>query len=287
MIVAARMSLSFPFLISAVPLYAIDYSRPKEKQKPERCWFSDGGIASNFPVHFFDGPLPRWPTFAINLRPYHRDHPERHVHKARGNRGGIDEWWWTIDRGSGLSRLLGFWNAVSNAMQNWGDNALLKLPGYRDRVVHVSLADEEGGMNLDMPAGRITKLGERGRDAARMLADDFEGKPGPGGEIPELTWDNHRWVRFRTLMGLLEGEFGRIGLALAHREPGDRTWEELILRQDDSPPGSYSLASEKRRKAAEEAVRALAALATAWDSAVDFTKEAPKPESELRVRPRI
>ncbi|KAG1385865.1 hypothetical protein G6F59_017159 [Rhizopus arrhizus] len=31
------------------------------------CWFSDGGISSNFPIHLFDAALPRWPTFAINL----------------------------------------------------------------------------------------------------------------------------------------------------------------------------------------------------------------------------
>jgi hypothetical protein len=35
--------------------------------EPRLCWFSDGGISSNFPLHMFDAPLPRWPTFAINL----------------------------------------------------------------------------------------------------------------------------------------------------------------------------------------------------------------------------
>jgi predicted acylesterase/phospholipase RssA len=31
-------------------------------------WFSDGGIASNFPIHFFDQWLPKSPTFGITLR---------------------------------------------------------------------------------------------------------------------------------------------------------------------------------------------------------------------------
>jgi len=31
-------------------------------------WFSDGGIASNFPIHFFDQWLPTSPTFGITLR---------------------------------------------------------------------------------------------------------------------------------------------------------------------------------------------------------------------------
>ena len=31
-------------------------------------WFSDGGIASNFPIHFFDSWLPDRPTFGITLQ---------------------------------------------------------------------------------------------------------------------------------------------------------------------------------------------------------------------------
>jgi predicted acylesterase/phospholipase RssA len=33
----------------------------------QQNWFSDGGIASNFPIHFFDAWLPRRPTFGVNL----------------------------------------------------------------------------------------------------------------------------------------------------------------------------------------------------------------------------
>ena len=88
-VVAARMSLSFPILISAIPLYAIDHGRkdvPKEQLAPEQCWFSDGGIISNFPIHFFDSPLPRWPTFGINLRGFGRDWLEDPGQRGRGSR---------------------------------------------------------------------------------------------------------------------------------------------------------------------------------------------------------
>jgi len=54
-IVAIRMSLSFPILLCAVPLYGVDYSLKKNTRElkseaviAERCWFSDGGISSNF-----------------------------------------------------------------------------------------------------------------------------------------------------------------------------------------------------------------------------------------------
>jgi hypothetical protein len=87
-IVATRMSLSFPVLLSAVPLWRVDESRVPpgggsgqpaslpESVEAERCWFSDGGISSNFPIHFFDRLIPRWPTFAINLRPFRDDGEE-------------------------------------------------------------------------------------------------------------------------------------------------------------------------------------------------------------------
>jgi len=71
-VVATRMSLSFPVLLAAVPLYAYEqeaHGAERAAAPPRRCWFSDGGICSNFPIHFFDSPLPRWPTFAINLFP--------------------------------------------------------------------------------------------------------------------------------------------------------------------------------------------------------------------------
>jgi predicted acylesterase/phospholipase RssA len=104
-VVATRMSLSFPVLLSAVPLYAVDRGRADAKdRKPEKCWFSDGGICSNFPVHFFDPALPRWPAFAINLRPPHPDY-EDPVRMPDSNRGGITEWWTHFDSGKGRKRL--------------------------------------------------------------------------------------------------------------------------------------------------------------------------------------
>src|SRR5207247_7552217 len=49
-LLAARMSLSFPFLFSAVPLWALDCEPESETRGFSRCMFSDGGISSNFPV---------------------------------------------------------------------------------------------------------------------------------------------------------------------------------------------------------------------------------------------
>jgi hypothetical protein len=77
------MSLSFPILFTAVPLYAmstsslqkaLDESGGNEShdgaidvQDLQKHWFSDGGISSNFPIQFFDRWLPTRPTFGVNL----------------------------------------------------------------------------------------------------------------------------------------------------------------------------------------------------------------------------
>ena len=101
-IVATRMSLSFPLLISAVPLYSVDFTRTVNsqyamnasawlQQNPDAAeedivaavappefdvnWFSDGGLTANLPVQFFDAPLPTRPTFAMDLAGFSADHP--------------------------------------------------------------------------------------------------------------------------------------------------------------------------------------------------------------------
>ena len=120
-IVATRMSLSFPVLFCAVPLYTVDWTQRRraanetvpqkrvagdallqdEPRRPEVVWFSDGGICSNFPLHLFDSPLPRWPTFGLNLREmradYSYDTREDHVWMPTSNIGGIAQEWkrWT------------------------------------------------------------------------------------------------------------------------------------------------------------------------------------------------
>ena len=67
-VVAARLSLSFPLLFSAVPLWAIDFEAPSSASRPfRRCLFTDGGVSSNFPMHLFDASVPRWPTFGMWL----------------------------------------------------------------------------------------------------------------------------------------------------------------------------------------------------------------------------
>ncbi len=278
-VVATRMSLSFPVLLSAVPLWRFDMTskptaermeafRAWAKEQPEDwdplaepvsqwavggpsvkrpqaepCWFSDGGISSNFPVHFFDHLVPRWPTFAINLRPFafgvSADADEaKNVWMVKNNREGSDPWWYRLPVRKRLKldkRLFAFLGSAVKTMQNRVDEAQMRVPGYRDRVAHVSLADDEGGLNLSMPPERIEALTERGRLAAVRLADAYT-KAAPGQVI---TWDNHRWVRFRSSIAVLETMSTLF--ASGFDEPPLRGEEVTYSQLVDDPP-SYPLA---------------------------------------------
>jgi hypothetical protein len=66
----ARLSLSFPILLSALPLKTPDFAKGADKSGKlalRRVWISDGWLTSNFPIHFFDSPIPSRPTFCLNL----------------------------------------------------------------------------------------------------------------------------------------------------------------------------------------------------------------------------
>jgi hypothetical protein len=297
-VVAARMSLSLPILIGAVPLYAIDYGRmpyldkeAREKVRPERCWFSDGGICSNFPVHFFDGYLPRWPTFGIDLKSFDPDDTahKNDVWMPDKNFGGTTTLWNRFDAGGGLKSVVGFVMAIVDAARNWSDSTLLPLPGYRDRIVHVSLDEAtEGGMNLDMGKEVIDGLAGRGEKAGRMLVEHFADPAYTG----ELTWDNHRWVRFRSLMALFEDMFEEIDTALEHPEPGDRTYAELVARGPDDPPRGYPLRRPEQREFAEAQLAKLETLIDEWlaseSAEYQFRKgDVPRPRPSLRVGPNL
>jgi predicted acylesterase/phospholipase RssA len=259
-VVATRMSLSFPLLLSAVPLWSIDRGR-REIHKPERCWFSDGGITSNFPVHFFDAPLPRWPTFAINLADrsarYHED--GQGIYMPETNRGGIVEWWTPFDD------LGGFLAAIVRTMQNWRDNMLLHLPGQRDRVAHVLLASDEGGLNLTMEKETIERVAARGAEAGRALRQRFR-------------WGNHKWIRFLSFMGALEE-------TLERWEGGYE--ETRVLVEGEDPLPSYRISPAERHSIRNATATFLAHVRTNFASRPFRTpRKRPRGMPVLRVMPR-
>ncbi|WP_165807008.1 patatin-like phospholipase family protein [Nocardioides currus] len=301
-VVATRMSLSFPILISAVPLRAIDQSLAKpDGTGYEPSWFSDGGITSNFPVSFFDALLPSRPTFGITLGEFHPRYPQSddercNVWMPRTNQGGQLEWW-TRWQGAGLGGVVGFLTAILDAMQNWVDNTQTRVPGYRDRIVHISHNDDEGGMNLAMPPETLARLAERGRQAGRLLLDTYTHGPEedrvpdpcrPGQTLPRrvVSWENHRWVRLRTSLALLSDAVTDFAEQLTPDYADD-----LASPFGDAP--SYQFTNLDQQALARSLVADLRRIAADIESAeasganVPLEVGAPRPAPVLRIAPAV
>ena len=286
-IVAVRMSLSFPVLLSAVPLYAVDYGDRDSRSAPEHCWFSDGGITSNFPVHFFDSPLPRWPTFAIKLDEASKTHGVG-FWMPKDNGQGMQPVWTRFESGGSLSRVGGFLWSILSAARNWGDGTQCRLPGYRDRIAHVALDENDGGLNLDMDDAKIKRLAGYGRDAGEELRRRFTG------QAPDvkLNWKNHRWVRLRSMLSASEESLRRLQAGLENPEDGDRFYAEWLHVSVTEPPPSYTWSSQRHWQLACDTLAALEAAGQVRRAAhmqedLPLATKAPRPRPELRMRPRI
>jgi len=291
-VVATRMSLSFPILLSAVPLYSYEPRATvaeRAAHPPRRCWFSDGGICSNFPMHFFDSPLPRWPTFGINLVAKPEATPTGEMQRGwmpANNGEGLAETWNDLETTGGLAGVFGFVGAIIGTMQNWPDNSLARMPGYRDRISHVPLKPTEGGLNLAMPRELIEALGARGEltgaEFVRRFATDQE---------PLMNWDNHRWIRLRSLLANLESLASRMEVALAYAavKSPSQSYEHWLKTTPVGSGPRYPFVTDDQRNLALEMIRRIRDLAqTELEHArTPLETKAPRPRPELRPRPRI
>jgi len=194
-IVIARLSLSFPGLISAIPLYRADGPQ-KDNTKLKRCLFSDGGISSNFPIHFFDSLLPSRPTFGVALERYDSSNAFNGETSLRARLCDYKEDSSQLPV-TPISGLLSFLAAILNTAKDWQDTLQSLLPGYSERIVSIALdPDKEGGLNLDMDRQTIVDLSRYGEDAGNILAKDFD-------------FDEHRYRRaISTLPTLSESIIG-------------------------------------------------------------------------------
>jgi predicted acylesterase/phospholipase RssA len=291
-LLATRMSLAFPFLISAIPLYTLDPDLPHGERKFHRCWFSDGGISSNFPIHLFDGLVPIWPTFGIHLEPAIEGQKECYL-PSTYDEGYGESWRLFAEKVEPAGRLGGFISAIVNAMQNWNDNTVRLMPGFRDRVARVRLKEGEGGMNLNMEPHIIEALAKRGEEASKELAKRFADRP----EGEARGWDEHRFVRFNNLLKMMKARTPGLMEALSNEKYATKM-EDLIQKfsraTDENgnpapPPGYEKPMTPQERDAYKSIVAALNALATEMvdqNHNIPF-KPIPKPEPELRVRPPL
>lgn len=237
--IVARMSLSFPGLIRAVPLYRYDYSlRAATKHDPAthiRCLFSDGGITSNFPIHMFDGLLPGRPTFGISLTGYD---PRRHGEDEDGS-GGSRVY---LPGGKAESKatpvypvkgLFGFFGAILDTARNWQDTLQSQLHGYSERIVEVRLdGAKEGGLNLDMKTETVDFLSMLGGKAGDVVLNNFN-------------FNEHRWRRAMTMLPTLSESLRK--LSERYREPAtESTIDYPAILTEYDPTGLADVSKDDR-----------------------------------------
>jgi len=328
-LVATRMSLSFPLLISAVPLHEpttrerkpaeIDEGQgdvPENAGPPERtlsqsteglttggvetpskiegfrrCWFSDGGIASNFPLHLFDSPLPLWPTFAINLlypktddsglaaaapanKTPTKEDAEAAVWLPLHNNIGWQRTYQEIDDPDAFKEVGGFVSGILGTMQGWRDLLQSRAPGQRDRIVHISLNGAEGGMNLNMPQEVLDSISMKGTAA--------------GERFEKFSFANHHWIRWRNVAAAFQRYVMALAAGAAVQPQTTEKQEAFATAATGKPdPASYDFRSTQREKAAQDMLAALITWGDEWNDELrpDLTKGAPRPSPQMQISP--
>jgi predicted acylesterase/phospholipase RssA len=255
-VVAARLSLSFPVLLSAVQLWA------KNGDEMVPHLLSDGGISSNFPIHFFDSWLPRWPTIGLSLQ---EDKPGWRSKSKVYLPSPID----TVPlRWSGTADLTHFAQQVFDASRNWRDSLQSEVPGSSDRICHIFLAKNEGGLNLNMDPEIIKGLDQRGHDAGTLVRDSFN-----------FQW--HRQVRHQELLRRLQVSLHKLEGAYQGRYRKELEADELRFK--GMPPDWC--------RPAAAGTRAVTGTASAFGSREDGAPFHPEkdgaPRPILRIVPDV
>ncbi len=301
-VVAARLSLCFPLLFSAVKVYAVDFEAPARQRQIRPCLLSDGGLCTNFPVHLFDAAHPKWPTFALlldrRLRAYAGQKvwlPRRHLE------GRADNWQRSVpgaeDDDTGerplASRLLGFAGGLLLTMKDWNDRVTGRLPHVRNRIIRLALKQGEGQLNIAMPRATILRMARvYGTRAGVRLVRRFA--PREEGAAP--AWREHLYVRsmieLRALRKHLKGYAEAVtarGDTLPLRELLDEAHcaEPLRSRKNGSDRSARRLSTPQYR-ALERAVSAVEALEAELAACeAEFGPYLPVLEPELRLRPPV
>jgi predicted acylesterase/phospholipase RssA len=251
-ILAVRMSLNFPVLFTAAPLYrehvfggGVEMAQNKWQRKMVRLLFSDGGITSNFPIRYFDSIFPSRPTFGISLEDmpeYGSGHPRVYL--------PMPAWTGKLLQPRTISGIAGFVFSIVNAAREWQDRKLGKMSGYRERIGHVFLKSDEGGLNLDMPAELVGEIGGFGRRAGKL----FNAGGDPGDKF-DFNFADHQWRRFLIAYARIENllEEANTSWKGGNGRPSVRD----AIADTMKAPASYASSSKRWRSFVFERMEAL------------------------------
>jgi len=133
----------------------------------------------------------------------------------------------------------------------------------------------------------IERLTKRGLFVARRLVERFALPP----QSPAaLSWDSHRWTRYRAAVAALSEQLTRfdVGYKATADELNGPPYRTLSDRGDDDPPGAYRWKRNQQRDLGNAFADALAAAAQVLDDGQpqSLREGAPRPEPEARIVPR-
>jgi hypothetical protein len=186
-------------------------------------------------------------------------------------RRGLQPRWNRFDDGSSAHQIGGFVGALIDSMQSWRDNLAARMPGYRNRIVHIAQKPSEGGLNLSMDPEVIKKLSDRGQLAGVKLRTEFD-------------FNNHVWVRYRVFVSSLWEEVRKFARAYEEPMPQDAAAWKWI--RGDAPPPPFPSYKLDPPQASE-----LATLTKNVVLGIDAMPEpgaiadSPRPRPELRQVP--
>jgi len=305
-VVASRLSLSYPLLFSAVPLWAIDYDRYLGQRVLRRCLFTDGGLCSNFPIHLFDAAVPRWPTFGLWLDRRDPKGPwacgtgaDEDVELPKSiNEGLADSWdrfdplaqdpklaaaWPPKSFGQNIAFASGFVSALLSSAKDWRDLTTFRLPHVRNRVARLQLLDNEGGLNIGMPRKQILTMAEcYGTAAGKLFVERFSDDFQPAARA----WQEQRWVRAVLLIQSVRERLGNLRASLdwqAHTVPLREAIEQALKRppvRDRSQSSRLDASQAKAMLGLLDELETLQRLLNA-SQPENYT---PLPTPELRLR---
>jgi predicted acylesterase/phospholipase RssA len=315
-VVAMRLSLSFPILLSAIPLYTIKPSvlkaqhgsnQPLQESDLQKNWFSDGGICDNFPIEFFDIWLPTQPTFGISLTSVPADAFEGKQNLASTlTRPGNDQIKqlkpdiFSVPVPNNLDILPrsvpDVYLPKANDPPNSQWQQLEGVVQFLSAILGTGLGWYRT-LQTNLPSYRDRIVQIRLSEAEgglhlNMPQDVIEGMVIKGSQAADLlipgpdpdkfNFASHEWVRYRVLMAKLEYNFEKMRETL--QDPALR--EPLIQPDNDCP---YPPPNNVWLTEADERLKELESLLDSWQKGTPdlFRKDEPQPETVLRVTPEV
>lgn len=312
-VVAARMSMAVPILFQSIPLIGFNLDENFEDTKLVRLWFSDGGIGSNFPIHLFDKPIPRWPTFGLkildesprktstnsSLKAYipfgHLDGMDDNLLYSKDNSGftNIDE------KKSSIRSFIKMVFSIYTSAKDGHDQSFLRMPDVRNRIVRIYMDHRAGNMlNLKIEPDKIIQLArDVGALGGRLAAQAYLAQVPQTRHAWVNAWQDHRWVRFSMLTeGLrsyLKGFTHAVHLNALPGSENSNTLIDQVKQSTQNPPlasrsnpSDEVLLTQNQSSQFLAIINAISVLETqllALDSPQPYT---PEPMPVLRFKPR-